>query len=90
MIYKRIPLTVDAVFTRDGKIKPRKIILSEGTFLVDRVISVKARCPQVVSSVAPLEYSVMVEGCEKKIYFEPHSNTWFSVKKYERKSYITQ
>lgn len=90
MMYKRIPLAVDAIFTSDGKIKPRKIILDEGIFTVDRVISIKARCPQVVSSVAPLEYTVMIEGCEKKIYFEPHSNTWFSVKKYERKSHITQ
>lgn len=90
MIYKRIPLAVDAVFTASGTIKPKKIILKDGVFTIDRIISVKARCPLVVSAVAPLEYTVIVEGCEKKIYFEPHSNTWFSVKRYEKQSYTTQ
>ena len=79
----RIPLTVDAVFTSDGAIKPRKIVVKEGIFSVDRVVRVKKRCPCVVPCIAPTEYTVMVEGQEKRIYFEPHSNMWFSVKSYE-------
>lgn len=82
--YKRIPLTIDALFLADGTIKPRKIILKEGVFSIDRVFSVKNYCPRVVPCVAPLEYTVLVEGNEKKIYFEPHSNMWFSVKAYEK------
>ena len=90
MIYKRVPLAVDAVFTQNGTIKPKKIILKEGVFTVDRVVSIKARCPVVVTAIAPLEYTVIVEGCEKKIYFEPRSNQWFSVKRYEKQSYSAQ
>lgn len=82
--YKRIPLTIDAIFTSDGTIKPRKIILKDGFYTVDKVVNVRRFCPKVVPCVAPVEYTVMVEGNEKKIYFEPHSNMWFSVKAYER------
>ena len=82
--YKRVPLIIDALFLTDGTIKPRKIILKEGVFDIDRVVQIKKYCPRVVPAVAPLEYTVFVEGNEKKIYFEPHSNMWFSVKAYEK------
>ena len=82
--YQRIPLNVDALFLSSGKIKPRKIILKEGVFTIDKVISSKNYCPQVVPCVAPVEYTVSVEGVHKKIYYEPHTNMWFSVKKYEK------
>ena len=82
--YQRIPLNVDALFLSSGKIKPRKIILTEGVFTIDKVISSKNYCPLVVPCVAPVEYTVSVEGVHKKIYYEPHSNMWFSVKKYEK------
>lgn len=78
--YKRIPLTIDALFLADGTIKPRKIIINEGVFSIDKILKVKPFCPRVVPAVAPVEYTVLVEGCEKKLYFEPHSNMWFSVK----------
>ena len=82
--YRRIPLNVDALFLSNGKIKTRKIILKEGVFKIDRVVSSKNYCPQVVPCVAPVEYTVFVEGEQKKIYYEPHTNMWFSVKKYEK------
>lgn len=82
--YQRIPLNVDALFLSDGTIKPRKIILKEGIFTIDKVISSKNYCPRVVPCVAPVEYTVSVEGTHKKIYYEPHSSMWFSVKKYEK------
>lgn len=78
--YIRFPLTVDALFLTDGTVKPRKIILKEGVFNIDKVTRVKRYCPQVVPCIAPFEYTVFVEGSEKKIYFEPHSHMWFSVK----------
>lgn len=81
--YKRVPLTVNAVFMTDGTIKPKKIITSNGVFNIDRIVDIKRYCPRVVSCVAPIQYTVIVEGTEKKIYFEPHSNMWFSVKLYE-------
>ena len=78
--YKRIPLTIEAIFTSDGTIKPRKIIVRDGTFSIDKITYVKRRCPQVVPCVAPIEYTVLIDGNEKRIYFEPHSNMWFSIK----------
>ena len=81
--YKRVPLTVNAVFMTDGTIKPKKIIIANGVFNIDRIVDIKRYCPRVVSCVAPIQYTVIVEGTEKKIYFEPHSNMWFSVKLYE-------
>ena len=81
--FKRIPLNVDVLFTSEGILKPKKIITKDGTFTIDRVLGIKRYCPQVVPCVAPYEYKVMVEGVEKRIYFEPHSNLWFSVKSYE-------
>ena len=78
--YVRFPLTVEAVFTPQGEIKPRKIILNESSFAIDRLIDAKRRCPQTVPAVAPIEYTVIVAGVEKKIYFEPHTSSWFSVK----------
>ena len=82
--FERFPLNVDALFLASGKIKPRRIILSEGVFKIDKVISSKNYCPLVVPCVAPIEYTVIIEGNEKKIYYEPHSNMWFSVKRYEK------
>lgn len=81
--YKRVPLTVNAVFMTDGTIKPKKIITANDVFNIDRIVDIKRYCPRVVSCVAPIQYTVIVEGYEKKIYFEPHSNMWFSVKLYE-------
>jgi hypothetical protein len=78
--YIRFPLTVEAIFTPQGEIKPKKIILNDGSFVIDRLIDAKRKCPQTVPSVAPIEYTVMVAGVEKKIYFEPHTRSWFSVK----------
>lgn len=78
--YKRIPLTVDVIFMADGTLKPRRIVIKEGVYHISRILNVRHFCPSVVPCVAPLEYTVLVEGNEKKIYFEPHSNMWFSVK----------
>ena len=78
--YKRIPLAIEAVFTVDGTIKPKKIIVGGESFSIDKVKFIKRRCPLVVPCVAPLEYTILVDGNEKRIYFEPHSNMWFSIK----------
>ena len=82
--YHRVPLNIDALFLSNGTIKPRKIILKEGVFTIDKIVSSKNYCPQVVPCIAPVEYTVIVSGNEKKIYYEPHSNMWFSVKVYEQ------
>lgn len=78
--YKRIPLTVDALFLPDGSLKPQKLIYNETVFEITRIVSVRPRCPRVVRCIAPVEYTVIIDGIEKQIYYEEDSNTWFSVK----------
>ncbi|MBO5313412.1 MAG: hypothetical protein J6B29_05540 [Clostridia bacterium] len=78
--YKRIPLAIDALFLPDGSIKPKSVVTKDGIYPITRVLRVRSFCPTVVPCVAPTEYTVLIEGSEKKLYFEPHSNMWFSVK----------
>ena len=78
--YERKQLEFLASFCTDGKLKPFNLIYKDRGFDITRVIRVRRHCPQEVGCVAPLEYTVIVDGVERKIYFEPDSNTWFSVK----------
>ncbi|MBO5286806.1 MAG: hypothetical protein J6B34_01635 [Clostridia bacterium] len=91
-VYKKIPLVVDALFLTNGTIKPRRIILKEGTFDITKVLSVRRHCPLVVPCVAPLEYTVLVEGQQKNLYFDTDSGQWFSIKEilHEGKGYSAQ
>lgn len=78
--YRKIPLIVNAIFTKEGSVFPTELIIGDESYLIDRIIDSRPHCPRVVRSVAPIEYTIMVEGYEKKIYYEMDSNTWFSVK----------
>lgn len=78
--HKRIPLTVDALFLPDGTFKPRKLIYKDNVFEITRVLSVRPFCPRVVRCIAPIEYTVIIDDAERQIYYEPDTNTWFSVK----------
>jgi len=80
MKYERIPLIVDVIFLQDGTMKPRKIMHNEQVFDIKKVIRVKRHAPTTVPCVAPMEYTVQIDGVEKKIYFEPDTFMWFSVK----------
>ena len=68
--YKRIPLTIEALFLPDGSFRPQKLIYNSTTYHITRVV----RC------IAPIEYTVIIDGIEKQIYYEEDTNTWFSVK----------
>ena len=81
MKYARIPLAVGVVYSADGNFKPRTISVNGEKFLVDRVLYKKNYCPKSVAAIAPIEFTVLVEGETKKIYFEKDSGKWFSVKK---------
>ena len=81
--YQRISLDVEVRFFKNGKIKPKKILFGECTFEITRILETRSYCPIVVPCVAPIEYRVIVEGVEKKIYFEADTNSWFSIKEYE-------
>ena len=78
--YVRMPLTVDALFLTDGTFKPLKIYFGGESYEISKVLSKRRYCPRVVSCIAPVEYTVIIEKTEKKIYYEADTNTWFSVK----------
>ncbi|MBQ4584573.1 MAG: hypothetical protein IJA82_00015 [Clostridia bacterium] len=81
MEYIRVPLSIEAQFLTNGSVRPKRIILQEESFEITRVIKTRRKNPLVVPAIAPIEYTVLVEGYEKKIYFERDTNSWFSVKK---------
>ncbi|MBQ7352460.1 MAG: hypothetical protein IJW54_00485 [Clostridia bacterium] len=81
--YQRISLDVEVRFFKSGKIKPKKILFGERTFDITKILEIRNYCPMVVPCVAPVEYRIIVEGQEKKIYFEPDTNSWFAIRKYE-------
>ena len=93
MTYLRIPLAVGVIYSADGIFKPKTILINGEKFLIDRVLSKKNYCPKSVGAIAPIEFTVMVAGEIKKIYFEKDTGKWFSVKrvkKNEGPSYFTQ
>ena len=78
--YLRVPLTVDALFLPDGSFRPRKIYFGGVPYEITRVLQKRRYCPKEVGCFAPVEYTVLVERRQKKIYYEADTNTWFSVK----------
>ena len=93
-MFVRIPLAVGVIYSADGVFKPKTISVNGEKFLIDRVLYKKNYCPKSVAAIAPIEFTVLVEGETKKIYFEKDKGKWFSVKKIlkndDGKSYFTQ
>lgn len=73
-------LSVEARFSEDGRMTPLRILAGDRVFAVDRISGCRKRAPEGVASVAPVEYTVIVEGILKQLYYEPDSNVWFSVR----------
>lgn len=73
-------LSVEARFSEDGQILPLRILTGDRVFDVTRVSGCRKHAPEGVASVAPVEYTVIVEGILKRLYYEPGSNLWFSVR----------
>jgi len=87
--YVRVPLVVDALFMTDGTFCPKKLYYNDISYEITRVVGFRRYCPRVVGCIAPIEYTVVIDTHKKKIYYEPDTNTWFSVKEVyldERKS----
>ena len=80
VVYRKVPLTVEALFMPDGSVFPESLLLDDAEFQIDKIISSAERTPRTVTSISPTEYTVMVRGRVKKIYYETENNTWFSVK----------
>ena len=93
-MYIRIPLAVGVVYDADGVFKPKTILVNGEKFPIDKVLYKKNFCPKTVPAIAPIEFTILVAGETKKIYFEKDTGKWFSVKKVfkenEGKGYFTQ
>ena len=83
MRYQRIPLMVDVIFTKEGNMMPKTLIFDEQRFDIRKVVKKRRYCPMEVPCIAPIEYTIMIDNIEKKIYFEPDTFMWFSVKSAE-------
>ncbi len=78
--YKRIPLSVYVIVNNDGSFRPVKIIYASKTYDITRIKRKMKITPPGIGCVAPVEYTVIIEGKERQIYYEPSTNLWFSVK----------
>lgn len=80
--YKRINLDVDVRFKSDGTLVPRNVTYKARYYAVSRVLGQRPFIPREVKCKEPIEYTTIIDGKEKKLYYEYSTNTWFSIKRY--------
>lgn len=80
--YKRINLDVDVRFKSDGTLIPQRITYKAKQYPVSRIIGQRPFIPSEIKCKEPLEYTTIIRGKEKKLYYEYSTNTWFSIKQY--------
>lgn len=80
--YKRINLDVDVKFKCDGTLIPQKITYKAQQYPVTRIVGQRPFIPREVKCKEPIEFTAIIKGREKKLYYEYSTNTWFSIKQY--------
>lgn len=80
--YRRMPLAVEVLFTCEGRLLPRRLHFGGEAYEIERVIAHRNFCPQTVACIAPIEFTVEIADAHKKIYYEPDTGCWFSIKEY--------
>nr|MBQ4172589.1 hypothetical protein [Ruminococcus sp.] len=80
--YKRINLDVDVKFKSDGTLIPQKITYKAKQYPVTRIVGQRPFIPREVKCKEPIEFTAIIKGKEKKLYYEYSTNTWFSIKPY--------
>ena len=88
----RVPLDVCVICESNGSFKPQKLFYNGAAFEITKTLGVRHKCPKDVGCIAPVEYTVLIDNTERKIYYEHDTNTWFSVKEVrcDRKSNTAQ
>lgn len=76
MSHIRVPLGVNVYYMEDGEMRIKSIVFDDRTFEVQKIIK-KRRIAPPVSCIAPIEYTIKIDGKVKKIYFEAETNKWF-------------
>ena len=77
---ERIDIDVEGIFCRDGSVVPEAVIFSGKKFEITRILSRNMRYAAGVPCVAPIEFCVIIDGVEKRIYYERDSGRWFAVR----------
>ena len=80
--YKRINLNVEVCFKADGSLIPQKVSYKARRYTVSRVLGQRPYIPKEVKCQDPIEFTTLINGKEKKLYYEYSTNTWFSIKQY--------
>lgn len=77
MKYKKLCVEVVARFFEEGGMRPLSIRTSDGSkFAIERVRFCE-RAPSEVGALLPLVYTVIIEGKEQKLFYEPSKEQWF-------------
>ena len=77
----RFPLRVEAEFTKEGAFEPKCVIVDGEHFPISAILRKRNFTPPGITCFLPVEYTVVIRGREKCIYYEPLTNKWFSLKK---------
>ena len=80
--YRRINLDVDVRFKPDGTLIPRRITYKARQYPISRITGQRPFIPSEVRCKEPIEFTTIINGQEKKLYYEYSTNTWFSIKRY--------
>jgi len=72
---KKIYVEVDAVFTKEGGLIPKKIFMDDAAYEIQKVTEVK-RAASLIAGAAGLRYTVYVEGFKCYIFYGDN-HRWF-------------
>ena len=79
MKYQKIPIEARVRMRLDGRVLPEEVIVSARSFPITKILKITELRPVGVPCIAPIEFTVVVEGSVKKIYYERSGGNWFSV-----------
>ena len=79
MKYQKIPIEARVRMRLDGSVIPEEVIVSAKSFPITRILKITELRPVGVPCIAPIEFTVVVEGSVKRIYYERSCGNWFSV-----------
>ena len=82
MSYEKVYVGMVLYTDTEGNTKPVELEWINGTkYPITRVIDRRIAPPAHVGSSPTIRYTVLLQGCEKLIYYEKFSKRWFVEKK---------
>ena len=77
---EKIPIEVIVRFTEKGEIRPLKVNFGDKIYQIDKEYNKSLATPKGSLGVA-LEYSCLICGKRRKIYFDRYENLWYIMKR---------